>query len=170
MGLAPREPSGQEPEKPCPNVTLQCSCGIKVDHPSKENPVPSLQGCNYSPPFINSCDWNGAGHYNHCPKFKSVENKCYHPEMCCCPNCREHCLPHNYKGPDYRNKPVDRVEGRYQVDSQWHFERGFESAKQQLEQKLVVAKECLESISKNSCCNPCREAGLWAKQALEKLK
>lgn len=35
---------------------------------------------------------------------------------------------------------------------------------------LGVAVECLESISKNSCCAPCREAGLWSGKALDRIR
>lgn len=39
-----------------------------------------------------------------------------------------------------------------------------------LAKKMEIAREALESISKNSCCEPCREAGLWAKSALSKIQ
>lgn len=35
------------------------------------------------------------------------------------------------------------------------------------ERLLAVYKEALEMIAKNSCCHPCREAGLVASKALE---
>ena len=37
-------------------------------------------------------------------------------------------------------------------------------------EKLKIAIDALESISKNSCCNKCQEAALWSRQALEKIK
>ncbi len=39
----------------------------------------------------------------------------------------------------------------------------------ELEEKLRMACEKLNSIAANSCCQPCREAGLVAKEALNKI-
>ena len=39
-----------------------------------------------------------------------------------------------------------------------------------LESKLAKAVDCLKSISKNSCCDKCQEAGLWARKTLEELE
>jgi len=39
-----------------------------------------------------------------------------------------------------------------------------------LRKDLEKAVKCLESISLNSCCKPCLEAGLWARACLEELR
>lgn len=34
---------------------------------------------------------------------------------------------------------------------------------------ILIAREALGSISKNTCCGKCKESALWAKEALEKM-
>jgi len=41
---------------------------------------------------------------------------------------------------------------------------------EELEHKLALAIEALESIAKNTCCTPCQEAKKVARKTLEQLK
>lgn len=47
---------------------------------------------------------------------------------------------------------------------------GVNRGNKELEHKLEVAKDALESIAKNTCCTPCQEAKKVAKKAIEQLK
>lgn len=39
-----------------------------------------------------------------------------------------------------------------------------------LEAENKIYRDTLESIAKNTCCDKCQEASLWAKEALAKTK
>ncbi len=47
---------------------------------------------------------------------------------------------------------------------------GMKIGNKELEHKLELAIEALESIAKNTCCMPCQEAKKVAEKALEQLK
>lgn len=51
-----------------------------------------------------------------------------------------------------------------------NFHLQIESALAASQARAERFREALESISKNSCCAPCREAGLFAKSALDSAK
>ncbi len=50
--------------------------------------------------------------------------------------------------------------------NEYYYEKHFK----ELEHRLELAKEALESIAKNTCCTPCQEAKKVAEKALEQLK
>jgi len=53
----------------------------------------------------------------------------------------------------------------------WHFSATRMLIKaQQLDRRLAVAVEALESIKKNTCCQNCQEAAKWAKAALARIE
>ncbi len=47
---------------------------------------------------------------------------------------------------------------------------GMKIGNKELEHKLELVIEALESIAKNTCCTPCQEAKKVAEKALEQLK
>ena len=50
------------------------------------------------------------------------------------------------------------------------FEAGVRAGHKLLHPLVIELVEALEMISKNSCCNPCREAGLVANKALARVE